>query len=118
MNAPSLLTVHGITTVTGHNAQRVVEVEPKSEPEKSKLKPEMEDNDAMEPIPIFNFAMNSLAQLTACGMTTAPGVNVTRIVEEEPNTELVPFTKQPNSVESHAKEEKRKKLLVMKTHAQ
>ena len=51
-------------------------------------------------------------------MTTALGVNVTRIAVEEPNTELVLFTNKPNLEESHVKEEKRKKLLVMKTHAQ
>jgi len=107
-----------MTTVTGHNVQRVAEVEPKSEPEKSKLKLEMEEHDAMAPIPTFNYAMNSHAQLTACGMTTALGVNVTRIAVEEPNTELVLFTNKPNLEESHVKEEKRKKLLVMKTHAQ
>ena len=51
-------------------------------------------------------------------MTTALGVNVTRIAVEEPNTELVLFTNKPNLEESHVKEERRKKLLVMKTHAQ
>ena len=51
-------------------------------------------------------------------MTTALGVNVTRIAVVEPNTELVLFTNNPNLEENHVKEEKRKKLLVMKTHAQ
>ena len=55
--------MNGTTTVTGHNVQRVAEVEPKSEPEKSKLKLEMEEHDAMAPIPTFNYAMNSHAQV-------------------------------------------------------
>ena len=58
-----LLTVNGMIMVTGLNAPRVVEVEPKSEPEKSKLKLEMEEEDVMEPTRIFNFAMNSLVQV-------------------------------------------------------
>ena len=58
-----LLTVNGMIMVTGLNAPRAVEVEPKSEPEKSKLKLEMEEDDVMEPTQIFSFAMNSLAQV-------------------------------------------------------
>ena len=47
----------------GLNAQRAVEVVLKSGPEKSKLKPGMEEDDVMEPTRIFNFAMNSLVQV-------------------------------------------------------
>lgn len=78
----------------------------------------MEVDDVMEPTRIFNFAMNSLVQLTVYGMTTAHGLNVIRIVEEEPNTELVLYIKKQNSEANHVKEMQRKKLPAMKIHVQ
>jgi len=118
MNVQFLSTVNGMPMETGLNAQRAVEVVLKSGPEKSKLKPGMEEDDVMEPTRIFNFAMNSLVQLTVYGMTTAPGLNVIRIVVEEPNTELVLYIKKQNTEASHVKEMQRKKLPAMKIHVQ
>ena len=51
-------------------------------------------------------------------MTTAPGLNVIRIVVEEPNTELVLYIKKQNTEASHVKEMQRKKLPAMKIHVQ
>ena len=51
-------------------------------------------------------------------MTTAHGLNVIRIVAEEPNTELVLYIKKQNLEASHVKEMQRKKLPAMKIHAQ
>ena len=56
--------MHGVPTVIGPNVQKAVVVEPKSEPEKLQLRPEMEERDATEPTLIFNFAMNFLAQVS------------------------------------------------------
>jgi len=104
-----LLIVHGVPTVIGPNVQRAVVVEPKSEPEKLQLRPEMEEHDVTELTPISNFAMNFLAQSTACGMTTAHGPNVTRIVAEEPSTEPVLYTNKPNLEENHVRVVPKKK---------
>ena len=51
-------------------------------------------------------------------MTTVHGLNVIRIVVEEPNTELVLYIKKQNSEASHVKEMQRKKLPAMKIHVQ
>ena len=51
-------------------------------------------------------------------MTTAHGLNVIKIVEEEPNTELVLYIKKQNSEANHVKEMQRKKLPAMKIHVQ
>jgi len=109
MLAQFLLIVHGVPTVIGPNVQRAVVVEPKSEPEKLQLRPETEEHDVTEPTPISNFAMNFPAQSTACGMTTAHGPNVTRIVAEEPSTEPVLYTNKPNLEENHVRVVPKKK---------
>jgi len=109
MLARFLLIVHGVPTAIGPNAQRAVVVETKFEPEKLQLRPEMEEHDATEPTPISNFAMNFLAQSTACGMTTVHGLNVTRTVAEEPSTEPVLYTNKHNLVENHVRVVPKKK---------
>lgn len=88
-----LLTVNGELMEIGLNVQRVAEAEPKFEPEKSKFKQLTEESSAMEPTLMLVFAMNSRAQFPVYGMTTVPGVNVTRIVMVELSTELDQFTK-------------------------
>ena len=56
----------------------------------------------------FNNDCN-LYQSTVCGMTTAHGPNVTKIVAEEPSTGPVLYTNKPNLEENHVRVVPKKK---------